>query len=83
MDNKLHELSSIDNKKLAYSKSMSKVLFGSLDTRNQVDVVLSVTPFMSETFKTYPLDHPTYHRLSWNEETRTIEVQQIVQPKSL
>ncbi|KAK1388666.1 hypothetical protein POM88_016844 [Heracleum sosnowskyi] len=38
LDSQLHELEGIDTTKLAYPKSMSKVLFGTLDTRNQVDV---------------------------------------------
>ena len=73
LDNNVHDQSCIDKSKLAYPKSMSKVLFGSLDTRNQVDVVLSITPFMSETFSTYPLAQPIYHKISWKEEAMTVE----------
>ncbi|KAK1388945.1 hypothetical protein POM88_017123 [Heracleum sosnowskyi] len=65
LDSHLHELEGIDTTKLAYPKSMSKVLFGTLDTRNQVDVILSVTKHMQNTFKTYTLDQPIYHELSW------------------
>ncbi|KAK1372237.1 hypothetical protein POM88_028430 [Heracleum sosnowskyi] len=65
LDNKLHEVEGIDTSKLDYPKSMSKIIFGTLDTRNQVDVVLSVTEHMQETFKTYTLDQPIYRTLSW------------------
>ncbi|KAK1376045.1 hypothetical protein POM88_032238 [Heracleum sosnowskyi] len=67
----IHELEGIDKTKMAYSKSMSKVLFGSLDTRNQVDVILSVTKHMQDTFESYPLDKPIYHALSWTGEAET------------
>ena len=49
---------------------MSKVLFGTLDARNQVDVVLSVTEHMQRTFQTYPLTQPIYHKLSWKGKTK-------------
>ena len=42
LDNNVHELDGIDKTKLAYSKSMSKVLFGALDTRNQVNIILDI-----------------------------------------
>ncbi|KAK1384969.1 hypothetical protein POM88_022704 [Heracleum sosnowskyi] len=48
-----------------------RVIFGSLDTRNQVDVVLSVTKHMQDTFETYPLDKPIYHELSWKGKAKT------------
>ncbi|KAK1389794.1 hypothetical protein POM88_017972 [Heracleum sosnowskyi] len=71
LDNKLHEVEGIDTSKLAYPKSMSKVIFGTLDTRNQVDVVLSVTKHMQDTFETYTLDKPIYHSLSWKGKAKT------------
>ena len=37
--------------------------------------MLSVRPFMSETFSTYPLAQPIYHKLSWKEEAMTVEEQ--------
>ncbi|KAK1355880.1 hypothetical protein POM88_049136 [Heracleum sosnowskyi] len=71
LDANVHDLEGIDKSKMAYSKSMSKILFGSLDTRNQVDVILSVTPHMQDTFASYPLDKPIYHALSWTGEAET------------
>ncbi|KAK1360059.1 hypothetical protein POM88_044533 [Heracleum sosnowskyi] len=71
LDANVHDLEGIDKSKMAYSKSMSKILFGSLDTRNQVDVVLSVTKHMQDTFESYPLDKPIYHALSWTGEAET------------
>ncbi|KAK1399488.1 hypothetical protein POM88_009351 [Heracleum sosnowskyi] len=71
LDANIHDLEGIDKSKMAYSKSMSKILFGSLDTRNQVDVVLSVTKHMQDTFESYPLDKPIYHALSWTGEDET------------
>ncbi|KAK1364422.1 hypothetical protein POM88_039983 [Heracleum sosnowskyi] len=71
LDNQFHELDGINTSKLAYPKSMSKVIFGSLDTRNQVDVVLSVTQHMQDTFETYTLDKPIYHELSWKGNAKT------------
>ncbi|KAK1389973.1 hypothetical protein POM88_018151 [Heracleum sosnowskyi] len=71
LDANIHELEGIDQNKMAYSKSMSKVLFGSLDTRNQVDVILSVTKHMQDTFASYPLDKPIYHELSWKGKAKT------------
>ncbi|KAK1366134.1 hypothetical protein POM88_041695 [Heracleum sosnowskyi] len=71
LDANIHELEGIDKTKMAYSKSMSKILFGSLDTRNQVDVILSVTKHMQDTFESYPLDKPIYHELSWTGEAKT------------
>ncbi|KAK1365721.1 hypothetical protein POM88_041282 [Heracleum sosnowskyi] len=71
LDANVHDLEGIDKTKMAYSKSMSKVLFGSLDTRNQVDVILSVTKHMLDTFESYPLDKPIYHALSWTGEAET------------
>ncbi|KAK1404414.1 hypothetical protein POM88_004019 [Heracleum sosnowskyi] len=71
LDANVHLLEGIDNTKMAYSKSMSKVLFGSLDTRNQVDVILSVTKHMQDTFESYPLDKPIYHELSWTGKAKT------------
>ena len=71
----MHDQTCKDKSKLAYTKSMSKVLFGLLDTRNQVDVVMSVTSFMSEIFSTYPLAQPIYHKLSWKEEAMSVEEQ--------
>ncbi|KAK1373025.1 hypothetical protein POM88_029218 [Heracleum sosnowskyi] len=71
LDANIHELEGIDKTKMAYSKSMSKVIFGSLDTRNQVDVILSVTKHMHDTFESYPLDKPIYHELSWTGEAKT------------
>ena len=43
---------------------MSKVLFGTLDAKNQVDVPLGITPHMRVIFETYPLDQPIYFSLS-------------------
>ncbi|KAK1379297.1 hypothetical protein POM88_026041 [Heracleum sosnowskyi] len=71
LDANVHLLEGIDNTKMAYSKSMSKVLFGSLDTKNQVDVILSVTKHMQDTFESYPLDKPIYHELSWTGKAKT------------
>ncbi|KAK1394320.1 hypothetical protein POM88_013376 [Heracleum sosnowskyi] len=71
LDANVHELEGIDKNKMAYSKSMSKILFGSLDTRNQVHVILSVTKHMQDTFESYQLDKPIYHELSWTGEAKT------------
>ena len=75
LDNKLHEESCVNTSNLAYPKSMSKVIFGSLDSKNNVDVKLNITPYMSNLFKTYPLAKPKLQRLSWNEEAKTVGAQ--------
>ena len=72
LDDKLHEESCIVTSNLAYPKSMSKVIFASLDSKNNVDVKLNITPYMSNLFKTYPLAKPKLQRLSWNEEAKTV-----------
>ena len=43
---------------------MSKVLFGSLDAKNQVDVPLGITPHIRVIFEKYPLAQSTYFSLS-------------------
>ena len=57
------ELEGIDKHRIGYSKTMSKVLFGTLDAKNQVDVPLGITPHMREIFEKYPLDQPIYFSL--------------------
>ena len=68
----MHEESCVNTSELAYPKSMSKVIFGSLDSKNNIDVKLNITPYMSNLFKTYPLANPKLHTLYWNEEARTV-----------
>ena len=42
---------------------MSKVLFGILDAKKQVDVPLGITSHVRVIFETYPLDQPIYFSL--------------------
>ena len=63
-NDKLIELEGIDKHRIGYNKTMSKVLFGTLDAKNQVDVPLGITPHMREIFEKYPLDQPIYFSLS-------------------
>ena len=63
-NDKLIELEGRDKHRIGYSKKMSKVLFGTLDAKNQVDVPLGITPRMRVIFETYPLDQPIYFSLS-------------------
>ena len=56
----LIELEEIDTQRIRYSKTMSKVLFGSLDAKNLVDVPLGITPHMRVIFEQYPLAQPIY-----------------------
>lgn len=55
------ELEGLDKIIIGYSKSLSKILFGSLDTRNKVDVPLQITSYMDNIFKGYPLVQPIFH----------------------
>ena len=54
----IHLLDGIDRKKIGNCKKVSKILFGSLTTKNKVSVSLKITPFMLERFKTYPYPMP-------------------------
>ena len=63
-NSKLIELEGMNAQRIGYSKSMSKILFGTLDAKNTVDVPLQITPHMSEIFETYPLVQPIYFSLS-------------------
>ena len=49
------EIMGTNKQRIGYSKTMSKVLFGTLDAKNQVDVPLSITPHMKVIFEQYPL----------------------------
>ena len=72
----LIELEGIDAHRIGYSKTMSKVLFGSLDAKNKVDVPLGITPHMRVIFEQYPLAQPIYFSLSM-EKAHLAEVVQI------
>lgn len=76
----LIELPRTNRNKIRYSKSMSKVLFGTLDAKNQVDVPLEVTPHMKSIFEGYPLDQPIYHSLSAERYLKVVEVQNAPNP---
>ena len=54
----------IDKQRIGYPKSMTKLIFGNLDTRNDVDVRLEITPHMQELFLTYPHNMPTFESIS-------------------
>ena len=71
----LIELEGIDKQRIGYSKTMSKVLFGTLDAKNQVDVPLEITPHMRVIFEQYPLVQPIYFSLAM-EKTNLAEVEQ-------
>ena len=58
--------------RIGYNKSMSKILFGTLDAKNTVDVLLQITPHMTEIFESYPLVQPIYFSLS-REKTHQFE----------
>ena len=74
-NDKLIELEGIDKHIIGYSKTMSKVLFGTLDAKNQVDVPLGITPHMRVIFETYLLDQPIYFSL-YMEKAHLAEVAQ-------
>ncbi|KAL8116877.1 hypothetical protein AgCh_023164 [Apium graveolens] len=59
-----------------YSKSMSKVLFGKLNSGNLADVHIGVTSYMSAIFKTYPLDKHLYFSLSTKLNLKSSDEQQ-------
>ena len=54
-NSKLVKLEGMNAQRIWYSKSMSKILFGTLDAKNTVDVPLRITPHMTEIFEAYPL----------------------------
>ena len=69
-NSKLIELEGMNAQRIGYSKSMSKILFGTLDAKilfgtldakNTVDMPL--TPHMNEIFEAYPLVQPIYFSL--------------------
>ena len=66
----------INKQRNGYSKIMSKVLFGTLDAKNQVGVTLSITPHIKVIFVQYPLVQPIYFSLSM-EKTHLAEATQI------
>ena len=63
-NDQLIELVGINKQRIGYIKTMSIVLFGTLDAKNQVDVPLSITPHMKVIFEQYPLVQPIYFSLS-------------------
>lgn len=63
-NSKLIELPNINKNRTGYSKSISKVLFGTLNSGNKLDVPLCAAPIMSDTLKNYPLAQPIYFSLS-------------------
>ena len=60
LDANLTELPGLDKTRIGYSKSMSKVIFGNLDSRNDVNVRLVITHHMQEIFKSYPHKQPAF-----------------------
>ena len=60
LDNSLAKLPSVDKSKIGYPKSMTKLIFGNLDSRNDVDVRLEITPHMLGLFRSYPHNLPTF-----------------------
>ena len=76
----LIDLEGIDTQIIGYSKTISKVLFGSWDAKNHVDVPLGITPRMRVIFEQYPLAQPIYFSLSM-EKAHLAEVVQIQLPK--
>ena len=73
-NDKLIELEGIDTHRIGYNKTMSKVLFGTLDAKNQIDIPLGITPHMREIFEKYPLDPPIYFFSITMEKTNQAEV---------
>ena len=63
-NSKLTELEGMNAQRIGYSKSMSKIVFGTLDAKNIVDVPLQITPHMTEIFEAYTLVEPIYFSLS-------------------
>ena len=51
-------MNGIDTTKIGNCKQVSKIIFGSLTTKNKVNVSLKITSFMMERFKTYPYPMP-------------------------
>lgn len=70
----LIELPGMNRQRIGYSRFMSKVLFGNLDSINKVDVPLVIT-HMRTIFESYPLDQPIYWSLS-EEKRRMLEATQ-------
>ena len=62
-NNAFIKIEGIKAQRIGYSKTMSKVLFGSSDTKNQVDVPLGITPHMRVIFDQYPVAQPIYFSL--------------------
>lgn len=62
-NNDLIEFPGMNKQRIGYTKLMYKVLFETLDTRNQVDVPFVIAPHMRSIFLT-PLVQPKYHKLS-------------------
>ena len=56
--NDIHMLEGVNRTLIGNCKQVSKILFGSLLTKNKVPVSLKLTPFMIERFKTYPYSMP-------------------------
>ncbi|KAL8100589.1 hypothetical protein AgCh_032737 [Apium graveolens] len=56
--NDIHMLEGVNRTLIGNCKQVSKILFGSLLTKNKIPVSLKLTPFMIERFKTYPYSMP-------------------------
>ena len=54
----IHLFDGIDRTKIGNCKQVSKILFGSLTTKNKVSVSPKITSFMLERFRTYPYPMP-------------------------
>ena len=75
-NDKLIELEEIDTHRIGYNKTMPKVLFGTLDAKNLVEVPLGITSHMREIFEKHPLNKPIYYSLSM-EKAHLVEATQI------
>lgn len=54
---------------------MSKILYGKLDERNQIDVPLKIATNMSDIFRQYQLAQPLFARLSEDRTFKTVIAQ--------